>query len=80
MKIARKDNHEVDFSTLNLGDVFKADGGDVFKDDGDIFMVIEEVESKKGGIYSAVNMETGKLAIFYTGEKVVPLQAELIVN
>jgi hypothetical protein len=72
MKITRKDNNEVDFCTLTLGDVFK--------NDDDIFMAIREVENKKGGFYNAVNMETGELTIFYADEKVFPLQAELIVS
>lgn len=72
MLITRNDNKEVDFCTIETGDVFKNNCG--------IFMVIEEVEVKNGGFYNAVDVETGELTLFYADEKVVALKAELIVS
>lgn len=72
MFITRNDNKEVDFYTIEKGDVFKNNCG--------IFMAIEEVENKNGGFYNAVDVETGELTFFYSDEKVIALKAELVVS
>ena len=72
MKITRNDNKKVDFATLK--------SGDIFKDESSVFLVIEEVENKRGGTYNAVDVETGELTHFYADEKVFALNAELIIS
>lgn len=72
MLVTRKDNAKIDFGMLK--------NGDVFKDESSIFMVIEDIEDKKGSIYNAVDVECGELTHFYADEKVYPLRAELIVS
>lgn len=72
MTIIRNDKKDVDFGTL--------ENGDIFKDHENIFMVIEEIESKNGGIYNAIDLENGDLTLFYADEKVIALKAELVVS
>lgn len=72
MTIIRNDNKGIDFGTLA--------NGDIFKDHENIFMVIEEIEGKNGGIYNAIDLENGDLTLFYADEKVIALKAELVVS
>ena len=72
MVVTRKDNAQIDFGMLK--------NGDVFKDEHGVFLVIEDVENKNGGVYNAVDVECGELTRFYADEKVYLLHAELIVS
>ena len=72
MFVTRNDNKKVDFGTIKTGEVFK--------DECSIFMAIEQVENKNGGICNAVDVETGELTFFYADEKVFALKAELVVS
>lgn len=73
MIIVRNDKKNiVEFSFLENGDVFRYEEG--------IFMVIKKVENKNGGIYNAIDLESGELTLFYSDEEVVALKAELVVS
>lgn len=72
MTIIRNDKKGIDFGTL--------ENGDIFKDHENIFMVIEEIEGKNGGIYNAIDLESGELTLFYADEVVIALKAELVVS
>ena len=72
MTIIRNDKKSIDFGTL--------ENGDIFKDRENIFMVIEEIEGKNGGIYNAIDLESGELTLFYADEEVIALKAELVVS
>lgn len=72
MTIIRNDKKGIDFGTL--------ENGDVFKDQENIFMVFEEIEGKNGSIYNAIDLENGDLTFFYADEKVIALNAELVVS
>ena len=72
MTIIRNDKNHFDFSRLTNGDVFR------YQDD--VFMVIKEIENKNGGIYNAIDLESGELTFFYTDEEVVAVKAELVVS
>lgn len=72
MTIIRNDKKDIDFGTL--------ENGDIFKDRENIFMVFEEIEGKNGSIYNAIDLENGDLTFFYADEEVIPLKAELVVS
>ena len=78
MKVTRKDGQTVEFGTLQMGDVFKSTGGD-------IFIKINELEAETmsgmcSGTLNAVALEDGEATFFYPDENVIPLKAELIVE
>ena len=72
MTVIRNDKKNIDFGTL--------ENGDVFKDQENIFMVFEEIEGKNGSIYNAIDLENGDLTFFYADEKIIALKAELVVS
>lgn len=72
MKITRNDVKEIEFGTLNIGDVFSFDS--------EIFIRIDSIDPEEGDRINAINLENGGSESFMFTRKVKKLKAELIVE